>query len=345
MSIMKKGVWHFLVFLVSALVVCCGNPLVRDLTDSLFEKKPGGISSAADLMAIASNLSGNYTLTADINLSSYGSWTPIGDDWTTPFTGTLDGGGHTISWLTIPSATAQGQGLFGYIDNGGTVKNLGLTDVAINSSGSIVGGVAGALHGTSTIRNCYVTGNITGTSSVGGIVGDNIGTIENCYTTASVTGTVTYAWVGGITGNFAGGMIKNCYATGNIYGGTLSTACSGGLVGFYQTPTVMNSVALNLIITGNSSNSGRVAGETSVHTYGNNKARSPMTVAGIPVSGGSPTDKHGADVNVLGDTYSSVFDSTWSPAVWNIPPGTMSGSGSQLPRLKGFIGPQNPTLP
>jgi len=329
-----------MLILCVVFVVCCGNPLVKELTDPLFKKKPVSISTPAGLAAIANNLNGYYKLTADINLSSYVPWIPIGDNWTTPFTGTLDGNGHTISWLTIPSATTQYQGLFGNISGTGIVKNLGLTDVVINSTDLTIGGIAANNYGT--IQNCYVTGTITGAGCVGGIVGENGGgTIENCYSTADVTETY-YGWAGGITANnYSNGKVNNCYATGIING--TASGPSGGVVGFYQSGTVSNNVALNPSITG-SIDSGRVAGETSVHTYINNKARINMTINGSGVSG-TATNKHGAGTNVSMAVYSGLFDSTWSPSVWNIPPGSMYGPGSPLPTLKGFSGTQNPTLP
>jgi len=356
---MKTMRWcMLLLFGICVVFAACENPWVKWKTDMLFSEKPqpgGGyspdpnavkISDQTGLAAIAGNLSGNYVLTADINLSSYGNWTPIGDTWTTPFTGTLDGNGHTISFLTIPSATTQYQGLFGEISGTGTVKNLGLTNVTIISTDRGVGGVTAYNYGT--IRNCYVTGNITGANSVGGIAGENSGgTIENCYTTASVTGTAATGWAGGITGNFlSNGVVKNCYATGVITGGTGSSSSSGGIVGFYQSGTVMNCVALNPSITGNS-NSDRVSGETVVHTYGSNKARETMTVGGsaLPSGTGTATNKHGTDVDVSSAAYSSVFDATWDTStVWTFPVGSFSGPGTLLPRLQGFTygGAANP---
>jgi len=332
---MKTIRWRMLaVFGICVLFAACGNPLVKNLTDSLFKKEPVSVSTPAGLAAIANNLNGYYKLTADIDLSSYGNWTPIGN-YTTPFTGTFDGNGHTISGLTISSPYLQG--LFGNI-LGGTVKNLDLTNVNINSTNRYIGGVAGYNDG-GTIQNCYVTGTVTGDDSVGGIVGGNSGgIIENCYTTAAVTATVGDP--GGITGTSTS-MVKNCYATGSISG--VITNPSGGLVGYiFGGGIVTNSVALNSTISG-SSTSGRVSGGTA-GTFSNNKARSTMTVNGGTVSG-TLTDKHGADVNVGSAPYFSVFDGTWSPAVWNIPPGSMYGIGSPLPTLKGIRGTQNPTLP
>lgn len=103
-----------------------------------------------------------YKLTADISLS--GSWTPIGtSNW--PFMGNFNGGGHKITGLNINNGS-NNQGLFGFI-NGGTVQNLGLESVNVKSK-SKVGAVTANLNG-GTISHCYVTGSVSGESSVGGI--------------------------------------------------------------------------------------------------------------------------------------------------------------------------------
>jgi len=104
---------------------------------------------------------------------------------------------------------------------------------------------------------------------------------------------------------------------------------------------VSNSVALNPVITGNTS-SGRVAWDpTGLYgTYTNNQARSDMTVNSATVSG-TLTDKNGAGI-ALGMTLSTVF-SGWNTSIWNIPNDTLD-TYRQLPTLKGFYGTQNPTL-
>jgi len=134
-------------FGICALFAACENPWVKNITDGLFKDKYISISSATGLAAIANNLSGNYKLTADIKLGGYGPWTRIGD-LTIPFTGTLDGGGHTIDGLNIPGATTDNQGLFGVVGTAGVVKSLGLTNVSINSTNPFVGGVVGDNYGT-----------------------------------------------------------------------------------------------------------------------------------------------------------------------------------------------------
>jgi hypothetical protein len=198
----------------------------------------GDISTAAELAAVAGNLGGTYRLMNNITLS--GNWTPIGTS-AEPFTGSFDGMGYTISNLTINSSSSY-QGLFGYIGSGGVVKNLGLINVNISSSGDQVGGIAGYNYGT--VEKCYtIGGSIAAHGYVGGIVGLNggtssPGTIQQCYNTASIS--ATYSFTGGIAGDNNYGSITNCYNTGNVTGGNRV----GGIAGFvYKFNTDPHTVA------------------------------------------------------------------------------------------------------
>jgi hypothetical protein len=144
------------------------------------------VSSEADLEKIGTGtddwtLSADYILTGNITLTK--NWTPIGiaSPSASRFNGTFDGNGFTISGLTINTPTASNLGMFGVIGSG-TVKNLGLVDVNITGY-SNVGGVAGQIV-NGTVTNCFVTGNVAGTT-VGGIVGvvamaSVSSKIENC---------------------------------------------------------------------------------------------------------------------------------------------------------------------
>ena len=121
--------------------------------------------------AVQNDLSLNCTLTADITLT--GEWTPIGIDFDHQYTGTFDGGNHTISGLTVKGSDEYA-GLFGRIGSGGTVKNVVLKDVQIESDNQYgcVGGVAGNSDGN--IENCSVSGSVSGSGmngNAGGVVG------------------------------------------------------------------------------------------------------------------------------------------------------------------------------
>ena len=126
--------------------------------------------------AVQGNLSLNCTLTDDINLTGK-EWTPIGD-YDNRYTGTFDGGNHTITGLTI-NQYGNYVGMIDFLDSGGTVQNLTLEDVNI-TGGDIVGSVVGDNYGTVTA--CTASGNVSGTSRIGGVVGYNIsGTLTACY--------------------------------------------------------------------------------------------------------------------------------------------------------------------
>ena len=175
----------------------------------------------------------NITLTADINLSGI-DWTPIGIDYNHQYTGTFNGGGHTITGLTV-TGSDQYAGLFGYIGSGGTVKNVVLEGVQIESDNDMsdVGGVAGQSYGN--IENCSVSGSVSvsGTNSIaGGVVGYQlVGSITGCSSSARVKGV---AYAGGIAGYTNGGAsLTGCYATGSVSveNNTTSAAYAGGVVG------------------------------------------------------------------------------------------------------------------
>ena len=176
------------------------------------------VTSTDGLMNVAELVKGgktdiNITLTADIDLTGK-NWTPIGTSFSNKYTGTFDGGGHTIKGLTVTTYD-QFVGLFGSIGNAGTVKNVMMEDVQItsNRSSGFAGGVAGYSDGT--IENCSVSGSVSGTVYVGGVVGAQWeGSITGCSSSATVKGAV---YVGGVVGQTNdGATMTACYATGNV---------------------------------------------------------------------------------------------------------------------------------
>ena len=176
------------------------------------------VTSADGLMNIAKLMNGgktdiNITLDKDIDLTGK-EWTPIGTGYSNKYTGTFDGGGHTIKGLTV-TTNDQFVGLFGSIGYAGTVKNVMMEDVQItsNRSSGFAGGVAGYSDGT--IENCSVSGSVSGTVYVGGVVGAQIdGSITGCSSSATVKGTVDVGGVAGQTNSSA--TLTACYATGNV---------------------------------------------------------------------------------------------------------------------------------
>ena len=177
------------------------------------------VYNADGLMNIAELVNGgktdiNITLTADIDLTGK-NWTPIGTDYDNSYKGTFDGGGHTITGLTF-TTNDEYAGLFGWLNRAGTVKNVVMEGVQITSNqiyGGSIGGVVGYSWGT--IENCSVSGSVSGTVYVGGVVGAQIGgSITGCSSSATVKGTVDVGGVAGQTNSSA--TLTACYATGNV---------------------------------------------------------------------------------------------------------------------------------
>ena len=231
------------------------------------------VTSADGLMNIAKLVNGGQTdinITLDTDIDHTGkNWTPIGTSFSNKYTGTFDGGGHTIKGLTV-TTNDQFVGLFGSIGNAGTVKNVMMEDVQItsNPSSGFAGGVAGYSDGT--IENCSVSGSVSGTMYVGGVVGAQWeGSITGCSSSATVKGMVD---VGGVVGQTNGGAtLTACYATGNV---TLEidprkNIAGGGLVG-------MNGGSRGLLAcyaTGNVTSTGSSTGYVHIGGFlGNNYA-------------------------------------------------------------------------
>ena len=178
------------------------------------------VTSADGLMNVAELVNGGKTdinITLDKNIDLTGKdWTPIGTDYDNSYTGTFDGGGHTITGLTITTKD-QFVGLFGYLNRAGTVKNVVMEGIQITSNHVLMSGNTGGVVGYSwgTIENCSVSGSVSGTVYVGGVVGAQIdGSITGCSSSATVKGTVDVGGVAGQTNSSA--TLTACYATGNV---------------------------------------------------------------------------------------------------------------------------------
>ena len=189
-----------------------------------------GLKNIAKLVNEEGKTDIDITLTGNITLT--GEWTPIGTSISNAYTGTFDGGGHTITGLTVTTSD-QYAGLFGRIGSGGKVKNVTLKDVKIESNNGMgnVGGVAGWSYGN--IENCSVSGSVSGNSIAGGVVGAQWGGfLTGCSSSATVKG-VTYAGgIAGYTNN--GATLTACYATGDV------TLVSNGSVTYYAGGVVGN---------------------------------------------------------------------------------------------------------
>ena len=224
------------------------------------------VTSADGLMNIAELVNGgksdiNITLDTDIDLTGK-DWTPIGTDYDNSYKGTFDGGGHTITGLTF-TTNDEYAGLFGWLNRAGTVKNVVMEGVQITSNqiyGGSIGGVVGYSWGT--IENCSVSGSVSGTVYVGGVVGAQWGgSITGCSSSATVKGTVD---VGGVAGQTnAGATMTACYATGNvtIEIDPIDNIYGGGLMGFNAGSSVLACYATgNVTSTGSSTGKVRIGG-------------------------------------------------------------------------------------
>ena len=221
------------------------------------------VTSADGLMNVAELVNGgktdiNITLDKNIDLTGKG-WTPIGTSFDNSYKGTFDGGGHTITGLAV-TTNDQFVGLFGYLNRAGMVKNVVMEGIQITSNHMFgcTGGVVGYSWGT--IENCSVSGSVSGTDCVGGMVGSQkAGSIIGCSSSATVKGK---HYVGGVAGEKWGTMTA-CYATGNV---TLEIASQknnfgGGVVGLNGGSRVLACYATgNVTSTGSSTGNVHIGG-------------------------------------------------------------------------------------
>ena len=175
------------------------------------------VYNADGLMNVAELVNGGKTdinITLDKNIDLTGKdWTPIGTS--NSYSGTFDGGGHTITGLTV-TTNDEYASLFGRLGKAGTVKNVVMEGIQITCNHRLgyAGGVAGFSWG-GTIENCSVSGSVSGTVYVGGVVGTQWnGSITGCSSSATVKGTVDVGGVAGQTNSSA--TLTACYATGNV---------------------------------------------------------------------------------------------------------------------------------
>lgn len=329
-----------------------------------------GLKNIAKLVNEQWNLGINITLTSDIDLSGI-DWTPIGIDYNHQYTGTFDGGDHTITGLTV-TGSDQYAGLFGYIDTGGKVKDVTLEDVKIesNHSSGYVGGVAGWSYGT--LENCSVSGSVSGSGSssdVGGVVGYQMGgSLTGCSSSATVnagntaggvagstmqaatltacyaTGDVTlesinqyYNFAGGVVGsNSSSSTLKACYAWGSVTGSKSSgTVYVGGVTGSNDLGTLTACYHAKGTVSGPDGTTGGVAGRN---------FKDSMFGGGIITAcywgGNGQTQGIGEDQVGTGGT-TQVTDGDWQTAVEAMN-SALNGSGWQyelkdgnsLPALK-----------
>ena len=271
------------------------------------------VTSAEGLKNIAKlvndgNTGIDITLTGNITLT--GDWTPIGTSISNAYKGTFDGGNHTITGLTVTGSNEYA-GLFGRIGSGGTVKNVVLKDVQIESDNQYgcVGGVAGNSDGN--IENCSVSGSVSSRCTAGGVVGQQFGgSITLCGSSATVKGTGEVGGVAGKTDNSA--TLTACYATGNVTFERASTinTFAGGVVGFNGTGSILTACYATGNVTGTGTGTGScyVGGVTGDNASG--------TLTACYHATGTVSGPDGATGGVTGRNYTSLGAPVITACYW-----------------------------
>jgi hypothetical protein len=253
----------------------------------------------------------SYKLTADIDLSAYANWTPIGNSSSYSFSGTFNGNGKKITGLKITDCDYY-CGLFGYV-SGGKIENLGIEGADV-SGGSWVGIIAGSVGSNSTISGSYSTGMVSGNNYVGGVVGSvgSNSTISNSYSTGMVNGN---NYVGGVAGSAFNNTISNCSA-------------------------------LNLAIvrkSGTSTDLGRVGGSNISGAFSGNAAFAGMTVMGSIITSGTADNSNGLGKTAAELQTLSGFPEALTQPPWIYDTGKLPGLGAAV-EMPWHLKPENADL-
>jgi hypothetical protein len=234
-----KTLTAFILSLIAIVTLAAGSAFGAYSGGTGEPSSPYKIATKADLLALADNTDDYgkcFILTADINMQGQVFTTAIIAS-EVGFTGTFNGNGHKITHFDINDVSNDYLGLFGFIDTGGLVKNLGIENFAV-SGASYIGALAGWNSGD--ISNCYSMGTVSGISFVGGMVGLSDGNISQCYSMSAVSGN-GYGWsIGGLVGRNYDAGINNCYSTGKVSSSSGSLDV-GGLVGSDYSGSVVGS--------------------------------------------------------------------------------------------------------
>lgn len=254
---------------LGALALTCifmltATPEAQAISGSGTEADPYRITTANDLAAMHDDLNGFYQLDADLDLGGV-VLTPVGNESEGPFSGTLDGNGHTLSNLTLDKSGNKYVGLFGYLE--GAVQDLTLSEVSVEG-GRYVGAVAGYAAEGSSLSGCTVTsGSVTATGapttvSCGGVVGHNAGSVANGSNGASISATegsyTTTVYTGGLVGYCSGTLtLTDCTNAGSVSGAHYT----GGFVGYAAgTATLTDCTNSGAVTTSNNTADTRAGG-------------------------------------------------------------------------------------
>lgn len=275
-----------------------------------------GLKNIAKLVNEEGKTDINITLDTDLTLT--GEWTPIGTE-SQPYTGTFDGGNHTITGLKIDQSGTDNVGLIGRLGSGGKVQDVTLTEVNV-TGGTYVGGIAGQTDGT--VENCSVNGTVTGQNQTGGIVGQNFSTISGCSAEGTVTGNINVGGISGLcvpnydtgTGSLIGSTIEGCHSTAAVSG----ISSVGGVLGNLGNNSFLMACYSTGKVTVTSTDGSFVGGVVGINSQG--------TVTGCYHATGEITSLGGGRIGgIVGENYiGTVAACYWDS---NLSSGTGSNNG------------------
>jgi hypothetical protein len=369
----------FILSLTAILTLAAGSAFGKYSGGTGEPNDPYQIADANDLLLLAADANDygkSFILTADINMEGQVFTTAIiAAGGSIVFTGTFDGNDHKIRNFTINGGSNSYLGLFGRVNTGGSVKNLGLEDCSVNGSldSWYIGGLVGG-NSYGSISNCYSTGSVSGYQYFGGLVGYNYsGNIINCYSIGTVSGSSYSERAGGLVGKNTGDIIS-CYSIGAVsspyyVGGLVGYHSYGNIINCYSTGTISGSGYVgglvgdnyegditNCYSTGNVSGSssfvgglvGYLSGGNIGNCYSTCDINSPYYVGGLVGSGFGNVTYSFWDTQTSGRTTSEGGTgkttaemktlSTFTSAGWDFVDVWGIGNGQTYPYLKQFNG-------
>ena len=314
-------------------VITDNSGLTNDRTkfeiDNVFSEMTGDgtaanpyvIMTVNNLKHVSDNLSLNYILGRNLDLSNEENWTPIGVSSSAKFSGTFNGQGYTISNLTIDSES-NNIGLFGYIS--GSISNLNLENVNVKGN-QYVGALAGYASAGTVSKVSVIGGEVEGTNFVGGLLGRSY-VVEKSFSDVDVRGTSN---LGGLVG-YQGANISNCYSTSRAF----ATSRVGGLVGYAYAGTITNSYAVGYV-EGTTEVGGLKGANNGTRTVTNSYWCFETT--GQEASAGTAVTNMGEENSVTNMVKQTGYNSWNFSEIWNIDEGTSFAYLRDMPKPNNVV--------